>query len=108
MGIMFLEGKIKASGYGKGACPWQGTGPLLTTEVKPYLCFGREPITKSRVYWYTLASCLRQYYVVILGMVQITMCKYSNLIKPDPFLCEHNLYSHPQTEFSGVETPAHY
>lgn len=42
------------------------------------------------------------------GMVQITMCKYSNVIKPDPFLCQLNLYSHPLTDFSGVETPAHY
>lgn len=42
------------------------------------------------------------------GMVQIMMCKYSNVIKPDPFLCQLNLYSHPPTDFSGVETPAHY
>lgn len=42
------------------------------------------------------------------GMVQIMMCKYSNVIKPDPFLCQLNLYSHSLTDFSGMETPAHY
>lgn len=41
------------------------------------------------------------------GMVQLTTCKYSNIIKPDPFLCQLNLYSHPLTDFSGVETPGH-
>lgn len=35
-------------------------------------------------------SCklFRQCYIVILGMVQIMMCKYSNVIKPDLFLCQ--------------------
>lgn len=38
------------------------------------------------------------------GMDQITMCKYRNVIKPDPFLCQLNLYSHPLTDFSGGNT----
>lgn len=43
-----------------------------------------------------------QCYAVILRMIQIIMCKYSHVIKPDPFRCQLNLYSHPPSVSSGV------
>ena len=67
----------------EGARIWS----TLTTEVKlSMLCQGAHD--KKWVMLVHFCKLFRQYYVVILGTVQIMMCKYSNVIKPDPFLCQ--------------------
>lgn len=88
---MFLEGKTKASGYGRDS-PLARFWSALTIEVKfPIFMLCQAVHDKKMRYGGMLVqSCklFRQYYIVIPGMVQIMMFKYSNVIKPDPFLCQ--------------------